>query len=173
MKKGFTLMEMLAVILVIAVVVSMTAPVFRTVRYEMKNSQAKAAAKKMAEAMKSYYQASRGHKIDGCFVPSAMTIGSCMTPGATGIPSSSSGIKSSVDQLFACGYLSKKDFAAVPYRFCANDSSSLPSGWPALGSTNTNKIFVLAGGQEGAGEKYKKDKYFIYVDETLTIKERE
>lgn len=165
-------MEMLAVILVVAVVVSMAAPVFRTVRYEMKNSQAKAAAKKMAEAMKSYYQASRGHKIGGCFVPSAMTIGSCMTPGATGIPSSSVSV-SKVDQLFACGYLSKKDFAAVPYEFCANDSSSLPAGWPALGSTSTNKIYVLAGGKDGAGDKYKKDKYYIYVDNTLTIKERE
>ena len=48
MKKGFTLMEILAVLLVIAVVVSMAAPVFRAIRFEVKNSQAKAAASKLA-----------------------------------------------------------------------------------------------------------------------------
>ena len=63
-------MEILAVLLVIAVVVSMAVPVFRSVRYEVKNGQAKTAAKKLADAMRSYYQVSRGLGVQqGCFTP--------------------------------------------------------------------------------------------------------
>lgn len=175
-------MELLAVLLVIAVVVSMTAPVFRAVRYEIKNSQAKNAAKKMAEAMHTYYQASRGHKITGSFTPTAaagknviMTDSSnCSSPGATGIPAYKNGTDSAddVSQLFACGYLSYKDFASLPYEFLANDSDSFPSGWGTASSV-TGKVYVLAGGvkADGSGDKYQKSKGVIYVDGSMTAKD--
>ena len=71
-KKGFTLMEILAVLLVIAVVVSMAVPVLRSVRYEVKNGQAKNAAHKLAQAVRTYYQVSRGGVPRGqSFTPTA------------------------------------------------------------------------------------------------------
>lgn len=175
MKKGFTLMELLAVLLVIAVVVSMAAPVFRAVRYEIKNSQAKNAAKKMAEAMHSYYQASRGHKVTGCFTPTAsagLTLiktaaSSCKAPGAEGVPAAKAGTGTvDVSQLFACGYLSYKDFMSLPYEFCANDTDSFPAGWGTKPSTSVGKVYVLAGGvkADGSGDKYQKSKGAIFID---------
>ncbi len=172
MKKGFTLMELLAVLLVIAVVVSMAVPAFRAVRYEIKNSQAKSAAKKMAEAMHIYYQASRGHKVTGCFTPTQDSViktaaSSCTSPGAQGIPAYKNGTGSvNVAQLFACGYLSFKDFAGLPYQFCANDTTAFPTGWGTKPSTSIGKVYVVAGGvkDDGAGEKYQKSKGVIFVD---------
>lgn len=177
-------MELLAVLLVIAVVVSMAAPVFRAVRYEIKNSQAKTAAKKMAEAMHSYYQATRGYKVTGCFIPTqpdGKTIiltpaSACASPGADGIPAykksrSADGIK----QLFACGYLSYKDFASLPYEFCANDSESFPSGWGTKpsGPDSLGKVYVLAGGvkADGSGEKFQKSNGVIFVDSRMIAKD--
>lgn len=174
MKKGFTLMELLAVLLVIAVVVSMAAPVFRAVRYEIKNSQAKNAAKKMAEAMHSYYQASRGHKVTGCFTPTTSAglnviktpAADCTSPGATGIPASSSRSNVAVSQLFACGYLSYKDFMSLPYEFCANDAASFPAGWGTAPAGSEGKVYVVAGGvkADGSGDKYQKSNGVIFVD---------
>lgn len=169
-------MEMLAVILVIAVVVSMAAPVFRSVRYEMKNSQAKAAAKKMAEAIKSYYQANRGQKINAanaCFTPSTLTIlTTCSSSaGATGIPGQSV-LPVNVEELFSCGYLSWKDFESLPYKFCANYTTSAPEGFAKLPTgAAKGKVWVFAGGLDGAGPKYQQSKGYIFVDNTLTVKD--
>lgn len=179
MKKGFTLMEILAVLLVIAVVVSMAAPVFRAVRYEIKNSQAKNAAKKMAEAMQSYYQSSRGYNVTGCFTPTSAAgltaiktaSSACTSPGATGIPAHRRGFGTSdVKQLFACGYLSFKDFMSLPYEFCANDTASFPAGWGTAPSNAEGTIYVLAGGvkADGSGDKYQKSKGVIFVDGRMT-----
>lgn len=174
MKKGFTLMELLAVLLVIAVVVSMAAPVFRAVRYEIKNSQAKNAAKKMAEAMHSYYQASRGYKVTGSFTPTTVAglnliktaPSTCNSPGATGIPASTSGGSVDVSQLFACGYLSYKDFMSLPYEFYANSADSFPSDWGTKPATVVGNVYVLVGGvkADGSGDKYQKSKGIIFVD---------
>lgn len=174
MKKGFTLMELLAVLLVIAVVVSMAAPVFRAVRYEIKNSQAKNAAKKMAEAMHSYYQASRGYKVHkngGCFTPTTDNViktdpSKCESPGAKGIPASAGG-RVEVSQLFACGYLSYKDFISLPYEFCANYTNSFPAGWGTTPSETVGTVYVLAGGVDGSGDKYQKSKGVIFVDSRM------
>lgn len=178
MKKGFTLMELLAVLLVIAVVVSMAVPAFRAVRYEIKNSQAKTAAKKMAEAIRTYYQDSRGYTITGCFTPSQDEVArtkpeSCDSPGAKGIPAYKNGRGSNdVDQLFACGYLSYKDFLKLPYEFCANNSASFPSGWGTTPSV-VGKVYVVAGGvkADGSGDKYQKSKGVIYVDNRMIVKD--
>lgn len=182
MKKGFTLMELLAVLLVIAVVVSMAAPVFRAVRYEIKNSQAKNAAKKVAEAMHSYYQASRGHKVTGCFTPTAASgltliktaASACTSPGAEGVPAYRKSTESvDVSQLFACGYLSYKDFMSLPYEFCTNDTNSFPSDWGATPSDTVGKVYVLAGGvkADGSGDKYQKSKGAIFVDGRMVVQD--
>lgn len=184
MKKGFTLMELLAVLLVIAVVVSMAAPVFRAVRYEIKNSQAKNAAKKMAEAMHSYYQASRGHKVkeNDCFTPTTAAglnviktaASACTSPGAEGVPAYKKTTGTvEVKQLFACGYLSYKDFMSLPYEFCPNDTDSFPAGWGEKPSFSVGKVYVLAGGvkADGSGEKYQKSNGVIFVDSRMVAQD--
>ena len=191
MKKGFTLMEVLAVLLIIAVVASMTVPLLRRVNYQVKNSQAKTAALKLAEAVRSYYQTNRGYSIaSGQFEATDTTIvladpSTCVSPVATGIPSSAAGTQS-VKQLFACGYLSFKDFKGLPYKFVigsgANGDIKAPTttentGYPLdknfinLG-TNIDAVFAL--GLEGAGSKFKftaADNNYIYVDGTVKPKD--
>jgi len=124
--------------------------------------------------MHSYYQASRGYKVTGCFTPTAsagLTViktaaSACTSPGATGIPASAGG-SVNVSQLFACGYLSYKDFMSLPYEFCANDTNSFPAGWDKNPPSSwVGKVYVLAGGVEadGSGKKYKKSEGFIFID---------
>ena len=181
MKKGFTLMEILAVLLIIAVVVSMAVPVFRSVRYEVKNSQAKKAAKAMAEAIRTYYQVSRGVGVQtSCFTPTTDTStitaprSACVSPTEEGIPyqqnaSASNSSRSPLSQLFACGYLSYKDFVKVPYQFCACSTSS---GCTVPGVTSTTgRVLVTARGVDGAGSKYTKSDYYIYVDRSMQVKD--
>ena len=60
-------MEILFVLLVIALVVSFAVPAIRSVRYDVYNSRAKAALKKLAEARRSYYQQTKGSDISGGF----------------------------------------------------------------------------------------------------------
>ncbi len=185
MKKGFTLMEILAVLLVIAVVVSMAAPVFRAIRFEVKNSQAKAAASKLAQQMRTYYQISRGRVVGGSFDASdsnvIFTTAACVEPNVTGVPSKKSGEADKVDvkQLFACGYLTGKDFSGLPYTFylCspkAGDTQTVTecTNTNATASDATNTPVVVAYGNENAGKKYKSTSgYYIYVDQTYKAKD--
>ena len=182
MKKGFTLMEILAVLLVIAVVVSMAVPVFRAIRFEVKNSQAKAAASKLAQQMRTYYQISRGRVVGGSVDASdsnvIFTTAACVEPNVTGVPSQQSGAKVDVKQLFACGYLSGKDFAGLPYTFYLCDPRAGAaqrtecSGTLATASDATNTPVVVAYGNENAGKKYESTSgYYIYVDQTYKAKD--
>lgn len=178
-------MEVLAVLLVIALILSLAVPVLRTVRFEVKNSQAKAATIKLAEAVKTYYNVSRGHGVTGCFTPTTSagkTIiqkagTACTFPGATGIP----GYKhantnaSTVDQLFACGYLQYKDFAGLPYTFCPLEE--LPSGvsLPALpsGVEVVGRLFARTYSTDDAkaGSKYNKTKGYMFVDAKMKVRD--
>lgn len=205
MKKGFTLMEVLAVILVLAVVTTLAAPVFRSVRYEIRQAQAKVAAKKLAESLKTYYQASRGRNINTCFqaridctpgnnVNSIIKLKptssctdnapQCLNSTATGIPATFSGGELSADQLFACGFLSAKDFARLPYTFCTSKSAAadLIQNKSCTGAANTpmswansSNEYVIAFANEdlngiSAGDKYFKNhcpKGYIYVDRSM------
>lgn len=187
MKKGFTLMEILAVLLVIAVVVSMAVPVFRSVRYEVKNGQAKTAAKKLADAMRSYYQVSRGLGVQqGCFTPTTTAgrnivmaaASTCTSPTSDGIPYQNSAVtnssRSAVSQLFACGYLSYKDFVSLPYEFCTCNpikGGSQPAKCQISEATGTNTPFAVVRGVDGAGKKYTASTYHIYVDQTMKVKD--
>ena len=171
MKQGFTLMEVLAVLLVIAVVASLTAPVFRAARYEIKHSQAKLALKKLHEAKQRYYQMSRGVAIEACFSGADTDVisaapSTCSDPGATGIPAKyySRRARNSANDLFACGLLEAKDFAGLPYQFCTYRSSEIPSLVSDLSHT-------FAYGLEGAGAKYQLNKGFLYIFHNEPVKD--
>ena len=175
-------MEILAVLLVIAVVVSMAVPVFRTVRYEIRNSQAKKAAKELAEAMRTYYQVSRGLGVkQTCFTPSSggqsiVTATTCNSVAAEGIPYQNSNVTESnradVNQLFACGYAPYKDFLRVPYEFCTCNLSGGGQSSSCQIDETTNP-YVVVRGASGAGDKYTKDDYYIYVDGAMQVLESE
>ncbi len=194
MKKGFTLMEVLAVLLIIAVVASMTVPLLRKVNYQVKNSQAKTAALKLAEALRSYYQTNRGYSIEpGAFFnptdPSDLSrivmapASACSSPVATGIPSTAAGTQG-IEQLFACGYLSFKDFKGIPYIFSVGSvgrSITPPTSNAGYPTTDANFIplsrnidAVFAVGSEDAGSRFEfkvASNNYIYVDGTLKPKD--
>ena len=161
-KKGFTLMEILAVLLIIAVVLSFAIPAFRSVRFEQRNSSAKAGVKKLSEAVRSFYQNSKGVKITGSFSGTGLTsVPSCQNLGASGVPGT--GKTADITQLFACGYLNANDFAGLPYTFysCAASAPAVCNGKP----------YAVAVGEDAslAGNKYTKSyggtKYYIFLNE--------
>ncbi len=162
-KRGFTLMEVLAVVLLLAVIASLAVPGIRSARYEMKNSQAKAAAKKLLEGIKSYRQASRGAAVT---FPATGFTGdfstSCTAAVNTGIPGTSIGL--TVKQLAACGFISPKDFKGLPYKFYYGTL-------PTIASSITDKqgsIVMVVLGTDQAGPTYKNNnKYAIYIDDRL------
>lgn len=153
-------MEILAVLLIIAVVLSFAIPAFRSVRFEQRNSQAKAGVKKLSEAVRSFYQNSKGVKISGSFSGTDLSsIPSCQNLGASGIPGSGS---VSPTELFACGYLNINDFAGLPYTFysCVAPAPAECHGKPYA--------VAVADDEKKAGKKYTKSydgtKYYIYLN---------
>lgn len=173
MKKGFTLMEVLAVVVLLAMVVSFAAPAYRAVRFDMKHSQAKLAAKKLAEAVRSYYQVSRGGTIQACFRGTdvdGLAGGTCVNPAATGIPQTTApSALNTAEQLFACGFLTVKDFKGSPYRFCTyrpeDDIATDPVGF-------VSPLYAVVYGTGNAvGSKYVLSKGYIYVDGTMSAKD--
>lgn len=172
MKKGFTLMEILAVLLIIAVVLSLAVPAFRVVRQDVRNSQAKAAAKKLAEAVKTFYVESHGGQISqgSCFTPTGTgstgfdvinAAPDTCTAGATGVPGQGN---FGFNELFACGYLERKDFVSLPYTFC---NSKTTGECTSCTFTPQGTLLVVACGANGAGDKYAENKGCIYVDSRM------
>lgn len=163
-RKGFTLMEILAVLLIIAVVLSFAIPAFRSVRFEQRNSLAKAGVKKLSEAVRSFYQNSKGVKIKGSFRGDALgTIGSCQNIGASGVPGT--GQEADIMQLFACGYLNANDFAGLPYTFY-----SCVEGVASTACNGKPYAVAVATDSSTAGKKYTQNyggqKYFIFLKDT-------
>jgi len=150
MKKGFTLMEMLAVVLLIALFTSFALPIYRSIRYEVYHSRAEQAAVKMAEAMRSFYTRTKGTLITGSFDPSvadksgdvegsgvmSTAPSQCTDRLASGIPDETGG-SLEIKDLFACGYLSYQDFQSLPYVFTAHGRDT---------------VLVTAIGKEKAGK---------------------
>lgn len=160
-------MEVLAVVLILAVVIMFAIPGIRAIRNEIYYQQAKAASVKMADAMRSYYQNTKGYRIQGTLVgklpPATEATGLTSVIDAaqvpcnevsTGIPTYSTGV-ATMDQLFACDYLSAKDFSGLPYRFEADDT------WYA-GNVLVRSIgFNAAGTHAGKG-------WCVYRDSSVT-----
>ena len=165
-KKGFTLMEVLAVLLILAVVVSFAMPGIRFIRDEVQYTQAKNAAVKMADAMRSYYRDSKGVRVKGTLegkkaagslnqsVSEVVAEGKC-TVVNTGIPNYTANGRDAIKQLFTCDYLSPKDFVGLPYQFNASD---------ALYEDN---ILVRAIGMEGA-RRHSSEGWCVYRDASVT-----
>lgn len=184
-RAGFTLMEILAVLLVIAVVSSFAVPVFRSVRYDIKNAQAKGALKKLDAAVRSFYSNSRGtHTAPSCFSGVSGVAGCgnvildstlCVNRGATGIPNQTAMKETaSPEELFGCGYAIKKDFAGLPYKFfvCLPGSAANPAECLLPG---TNVYAVAVGIDVKAGEKYTQNynskRYHMYVGSNMKLED--
>lgn len=174
MKKGFTLMEILFVLLVIALVISFAVPAIRSVRYDIYNSRAKAALKKLAEARRSYYQYTKGSDVSGGFLGSVAedyASETCLNIAASGIPGNR--VPSDVSQLFACNFLDWKDFD-VPYSFILCGTTTHPIGSKpcvALGDNPSNIVYVGAMGDgTNAGSKYSSSSgYFMSVGQDRQV----
>ncbi len=171
-KKGFTLIEILFVLLLIALVVSLAVPVMRSVRYDIRNSQAKNALKKLLEARRSFYQNTKGVDIlaEATFKGnSARSFASqaCSQQSTSGIPSSAQE-KADPAQLFACGFANWKDFSSIPYTFYFCDH------WSATSHTNAfcqnkgddNRTMALFAYVHEDDKRLGGDKYYLLEDGT-------
>lgn len=161
-------MEVLAVLMIVALIASMAVPVFRYVRREMRYNQTRAAATKMADALRSYYQETKGRYItQECFTGDTDTnvvlATSCDDVSKSGIPGSYSGT-GAVSQLFACGYLNFRDFAGLPYTFCVCNPNGASSA-----CDNASGLFVRVTGTDNAGDAYKNR--VITVDKKMLMVE--
>ncbi len=176
--KGFTLMEIIFVILLIALIVNFALPAFRAVLYDVKNSRAKTALKKLAEARISFFKTTRGYDIqptNGVAYPpftgedakewAAEPCEGNENPVATGIPSNSTSLKP-VSILFQCGFLDWRDFENLPYYFYI---CNLNNATPEEPCSDRN-IYAGAIGTDKAGKKYKEHtgekRYFMRVYKT-------
>ena len=153
MKKGFTLMEILAVMLVIAVIASFLVPAVRSVRAEIYYHRAKTAAIKMAEAMRSYYKDSKGYLISGVVngLDENFAVEACSATSAAkkGIPpeyGSKRAGGADVMELFNCNYLTWKDFQGLPYTFtpmATSDDRSVLVRFTAVDETKAGRYARL------------------------------
>ncbi len=174
MKKGFTLMEILFVLLIVALVLSFALPAIRSVRYDIKNSNAKAALKKLAEARRSYYQATKGSDIaaESFSAENAQSYASssCVNVAASGIPADSRA-DSNVSQLFACGYLDWRDFDGLPYTFyiCGEESSSDDACF-VPDSNVTTTVYAGAQGTSASGSKYGTG-YYMSIGDAMEVED--
>ena len=152
MNKGFTLMEVLAVVMVLALVGAMAVPSFRSVNADQKFRRARMAAVKVAQAIKSNYNRTallplNNTSFDGnneeSMVGNLTTDVVCDDNTQTGIPrrSLNAGLSSiSFKTMFLCGSLLVQDFKGLPYRF----TYELVENQPTIRVTALN----------GAGSKY-------------------
>lgn len=163
-------MEVLFVLLVIALVVSFAAPAFRSMRYDIKNTRAKNALKKLAEARRSFYEFNKGAKIaEGHFDANdaqGYAATACINLAASGKPGVTSDAQN-VSQLFACQFLDWRDFAGLPYTFyvCNMDRATITKP-----CNNTNR-YAGAIGNSNAGPAYNTSAtdYFMYVGIDMNV----
>lgn len=184
---GFTLVEMLFVLLLIALLISFALPAFRAVRFDIKNSRTQNALAKLAEARLSFYQSTKGwdiatvenHSPDLAFSFTGDEVKGfaaeiCDSPSLSGKPSHGESSIKSVKELFACGFLDWHDFVDLPYTFYICDlkyASSEGSGpgcytpglLAAASSRNADKV----------GKKYRFTSqpcgYWMAVDRSKKI----
>lgn len=175
--KGFTLMELLFVLLLIALIISFAVPTFRSVRFDTQNARAKTALQKLVSARRSFYQDTQGWNITpDTFRAQAVAglSGSCASEPFSGIPGKGSKT-TDFSQLFLCGYLNKKDFANLNYSFsiCASDTSvtSCTGGVSAIFDTAYAAAF---GNDAAAGKKYLgTEGYVVYMDHNMKVSDTE
>lgn len=131
-------MEILAVLLVVAVLASFAVPAVRSIMAEVRYQRAKVAGAKLAEAIRAFYTDSKGYRIDGSINGGSIgtditaSVSDCENPAMTGIPPYETSTAGNVDvsQLFFCNYLAVKDFQGLDsYEFnvgaCAGGAACL------------------------------------------------
>lgn len=135
MKKGFTLMEVLAVVLILAVIAAFAVPAVRSARTDMKNRQANAAFVQFSQAI-AQLNANTGSFIapESSFNPATpagkavLYNNNCQEGTATGVPVTRRDANNdplAISNLFACGYLNPKDFKGLNYEFVVDECTPL------------------------------------------------
>ena len=160
-------MEILAVLLIIAVILSFAIPAYNSIRFDQRNNLAKEGVKRLSEAIRSYYQNTKGVQIIGNFTGTALgTVPACNDLSSSGVPGR--GKTENIMQLFACGYLSGAEYSELPYTFysCLNDvDNKVCHGHPYAVAKAVYK--------KTAGKKYVKEydgvPYYIYLDSALRV----
>lgn len=150
-KQGFTLMEILAVLLVIAVVASFAVPLVKSVRREMRYQKAKAAGIQLAEAVRSFYTDTKGCLASGSIHGADTANRSCPQTHSikTGVPGSCGSSSAPVEYLFGCGYVSSKIFVDLSYTFNVASKESikendiLVTGTEDVSSGETPRTFIV------------------------------
>ena len=173
--KGFTLMEILAVLLVIAVIASFAVPLIKSVRREMRYQQAKAAGVQLAEAVRSFYADTKGclatSKEDSEGFSTEDVVGASLAcpekhPIAKGIPGSL--VSNNCDNneglyeriVFACNYISPKIFTNLPYTFKVLD--------PRRNDYPDEVAEAFVKGTENASSGDKPREFVVHRDMTVT-----
>ena len=151
MNKGFTLMEVLAVVMVLALLGAMAVPSFRSVNSEQKFRRAKISMVKLAQAIKSVHTRTGQSVTENSFFVGTDTDSYLLTEHETirGVECRNTGIPArsvaagaatlALTELFKCGDLRPKDFVGLPYKFTYDGTQ------------------VIMKGQPGAGKKYYKE----------------
>ena len=155
-------MEVLFVLLIVALVASFAVPAIRSVRYDVRNSQAKTALKKLLAARRSFYQNTKGGSfgLEPSFQAKdaqSFAAEEC-TQASTGIPAKDTNLPiSNINQLFACGYLNWKDFASLPYTFFLCNPQSATAGTCQIKDNTGEQIaaYAMANDTKLAGKKYQ------------------
>lgn len=170
---GFTLMELLFVLLLIALVVSFALPAFRSVRFDAQNARAKTALQKLAQARRSFYQDTRGWNITPANFNAtgvAGLSGSCDSTPFSGIPGTGGTRTKDYAQLFLCGYLNKKDFANLNYTFYICGAGSVASCTGVSAVSASAYAAAVGNNEASAGKKYLgANGYVMYVDYDMKV----
>ncbi len=159
-KNGFTLMELLAVIMMIALIASFAVPAYRSIRAERQFRRARSAAVLLLEGIRQAKQKTgRPLPSPTDFTPTTgiPSTDGCTDDAATGIPRRSNirrnGENYKIEELFACGYVNSRDFEKLPYKFQYTYVGDAPS-------------YITFTGIDGAG-KYE-GRSFKYENEKIT-----
>ena len=155
-------MELLAVIMLIALIASFAVPAYRSIRAERQFRRARSAAVLLLEGIRQAKQKTgRPLRTNTDFTPTdgiPYNTAGCTDDAATGIPRRSNlqrnGADYTIEELFACGYVNSRDFEKLPYSF------TYTYGGPDAPS------YITFTGIDGAG-KYE-DRSFKYENEKIT-----
>ena len=171
MKKGFTLMEVLAVILILAVIGGFAVPAFRSIRADIQARRARTAVQLLRDAtlqMRAHtgvdlaYDNPDLDQESTSFNPSdpdataILYAADCQEQTATGIPPArlaAAQAPLAISNLFACGYLNPKDFKGLPFEFSVFHYIE-DEAWG-----------FIARGQAGSG-KYEEKTFACYTDDS-------
>lgn len=168
--QGFTLMEILAVLLVIAVIASFAVPLIKSVRREIRYQRAKSAGVQLAEAVRSFYTDAKGcFKFDtdttNGFTGTEAAAATCpnTNPISTGSSTCEDADKAAPTAVFGCNYLSAKMFVDLPYRFTVLNPRASDNDEFIIGTEN------VGSGNVGSGAR----QFVIYRDMTIRDLEEE